>query len=560
MSEAYRRMVDRLPTEGGSVAHGIPTDVRGVRSWLDQLPMANAASAIRRMMDGIEGLNAHALDGRRRLDAMEALREPAMQLLAWADRQTAGASFPLPRQKHELGEFALRFRAALALGYRLALAGLCRPNGAVPLLRGMQVATAAVRALQHGADELAAACALYRTPPVGAWQGMHDVHRFIADVRLADRKVDDPSGAVDARTVYVQALLHALGNPYRHTQRGQAELNALARALAPLAELGRDGGRPHDVWLDPGADRGPGYIVEEQGYGRNDALVLRLGAVLDVVDRAVERMSDGAATGSVGIRGGFAMSVDAALLRRVAQDWSARPSREHARFGGGYRLDSVLGLHDLHCMLAGGENFDAFMQRVRGEVISLSDADASPAWRSAVAQHAHGMRLPVHVLDHGLGGYRVMWERADGAVSARARVSELVGLSLPDADGDAGFDWMVGVIRWMRIDDRGGVDAGIELLARRALPVGVRSAAGEAKGGRPLPGVLLWPLLSDEEGYTGLVTPTDLDRGVDAVDLAVPADLRGPSLQAHATRWHGLRMVEGSGIALRFARAGAAHA
>src|SRR5690606_36692904 len=128
------------------------------------------------------------------------------------------------------------------------------------------------------------------------------------------------------------------------------------------------------------------------------------------------------------------------------------------------------GLHDLHYMLAGGEHFDAFLQRVRGEVISLSESDQAPVWRNAGTNGAREMRLPVRVIDHGLGGYRLLWERGDGAVSARARVSEVVGLSLPDT-GDSGFDWMVGVIRWIRIDDHGRVDAGVELLARRALPV-----------------------------------------------------------------------------------------
>ena len=67
-------------------------------------------------------------------DGLEVLRGPASQLLASADRQIGGTSFPLPRQKAELGELALQFRGEFATGYRIALAELCKPNGSVPFI------------------------------------------------------------------------------------------------------------------------------------------------------------------------------------------------------------------------------------------------------------------------------------------------------------------------------------------------------------------------------------------------------------------------------------------
>ena len=43
------------------------------------------------------------------------------------------------------------------------------------------------------------------------WQALHDVHAFIASVRLADRDVDDSlqAGGGNARAAYLQALLVA---------------------------------------------------------------------------------------------------------------------------------------------------------------------------------------------------------------------------------------------------------------------------------------------------------------------------------------------------------------
>src|SRR5690606_23187689 len=170
-------------------------------------------------------------------------------------------------------------------------------------------------------------------------------------------------------------------------------------------------------------DAGPGYVPDERAQGALDMLALDIGAVLALVDRQLAAMPADAASVPVPQRGGTSLSVDAALLQRVVMDWGARATRGHERLGGGYLLDSVLGVHDLHYVLAGGEGFDAFMQRVRGQAISLSEADRTASWRTGASEFSRAARLPVRVVDQGLGGYRLLWDRGDGGASARARVS-----------------------------------------------------------------------------------------------------------------------------------------
>ncbi|HEX7769101.1 MAG TPA: hypothetical protein VF422_03635, partial [Dokdonella sp.] len=327
MSDAWRRLVEHLPPRSPAAARDANADPRALRAVLDALPMANFGVALKRLLDSLQRLNRHSFEGPQRLDGLEVLRESALQLLASADRQIGGTSFPLPRQKAELGELALQFRGEFATGYRIALAELCKPNGAVPFMRGRQVALAVVRALQHGGDWLAGAYLMYRTPPLGAWRALHDVYRFAVSLRLDDRAVDD----VDARGLYAQALLLALGNPYRHTQREQADLAALVRALAPLARLHAGNGGGHDVPVDTDTDAGPGYVPDERTQAAQDMLSLDIGAVLALVDRQLAAAPAGAATIAVPQRGGTALAVDAALLQRVATDWGARATRGHER-------------------------------------------------------------------------------------------------------------------------------------------------------------------------------------------------------------------------------------
>jgi hypothetical protein len=66
--------------------------------------------------------------------------------------------------------------------------------------------------------------------------------------------------------------------------------------------------------------------------------------------------------------------------------------------------------------------------------------------------------VPVHegrVLDQSLGGYRMAWAQAS---QIRARVGELVGMTLAER-GRTAPDWMLGVVRWLRYEDDGGLSA-----------------------------------------------------------------------------------------------------
>ncbi|MEO6688837.1 MAG: hypothetical protein ABIS07_17005 [Dokdonella sp.] len=554
MNDAYRRLSNSLPERAAPVAGAFASEPRALRAWLDALPMANFAIAAQRLRDGLSELNRQRLDGARRLEALEMLRPGVMQVAAGADKQIVGASFPLPPHKVELGALALAFQHELALCYRSALVDLCAPAGNVPFLRGKQVVLAAVRALQHGDELLAKTYLLYRTAPAGAWQRLHDVYGFLSSLRLDDRAIDDAqTQGLNARAAYARALLLALANPYRCTQREQGELIAFTRNLAPHCEFRSSTGAARDILIHVDADRGPGYLPEERVTGQRDVLALHLDTMFAFIETQLMGTPAQARTAAFRQRGGTSLQVDVGLARRLLGTWNAHGERAHARLGGGYMLDTVLGLHDVHFALAGGTDFESFMRRVSGQMISLSEDDRGAAWRVGAGNSARAARLPARVLDQSLGGYRIVWERGATGGQGHARVGELVGVALPETNVDAKPDWMVGVIRWIRIDDQGRVDAGVELLARRALPVGARALNG-AQQRAAVRGLLLAPLAANGSGdYDALVVSTEIDRTTNDIELTVPADLAGPPQLARTETVAGLRVIEATGIYQHFA-------
>ncbi|MFC4821126.1 hypothetical protein [Dokdonella ginsengisoli] len=541
MSETYLRLGAALPPRQIPGSDAFRAEPRALRNWLDALPLANFGAAAGQVLDGLRRLNRQRGDASQRLDALEAMRPTVVQLAEAADRQIVGASFPLPAPKVELGRSALAFQDELALGYRIALVELCAPSGAVGFLRSRAVALAALRALQHGHEHLARAYLLYRAPPQGVWQALHDVHRFAAAARLDDRELDGTT----ARAAYAEALLLALLNPYRYTQREQGEAAAFARVLAPYVELRERGGGARDVPVQTDVDRGPGYVAAERAGKTAGVPALYLDRAFVFIDEQFARTPQGALATPFRQRGGSALTLDNELARRFVADLGAHATRGHVRLGGGYRFDSVLGLHDLHFVLAGGEEFGRFLRRSLDE-----PGEPEHAGRTAAAPRV--ARVPVRVLDQGLGGYRLLWDRG-GAQNARVRVGELVGLALPEPEAGVAQDWLVGVVRWIRIDEQGAIDAGVELLARRALPVGVRApASGDARA--PVRGLLLASLERGvEAGYDSLVASIELARDATQVELVLPADEQGPPAPPRSVRVDGLDVLEETGLCRRFA-------
>jgi hypothetical protein len=552
MTDRYRRLLRGTPERYAPTAGAFATDARALRSWVAALPLANFNATTKLLLDGLRQTNRMRIDAVQRLDALEILRHPVAQLAALTDKQIVGASFPLPPQKVELGAIALEFQSELALGYRVALAELCAPSGSVPFMRAKQVALAGVRALQHGAEHLSKAYLLYRTPPAGTWQAMHDVYRFLTMVRFDDRAADDPllGSPVNAKLAYAHALLLALANPYRYTQRELLEVIAFTRTVAPYVEL-RGGTVDGDIAMTTDADHGPGYLPEERGQGELEVLSIGIKPLLQFIESQIDILPPGARIATFRQRGGPPVQIDIDLAERLVDGWTASGERSHARLGGGYQLDTVLGLHDLHYVLAGNEDFESFLRRVRGQAISLSESDRIASWAIGSGESARATRQKARVLDQSLGGYRVIWERGPGGEAVRARIGELVGLALPEP-GDGTPDWMIGTIRWIRIDDQGRVDAGVELLSRRALPAGVRNADDSGMQSS-MRGLLLTSLRLDETDPTSLITPALFERAASMVEISVPADLQGRPAPARTERVRGIGLIEATGIYLQFA-------
>lgn len=545
MNDWLNRLSRDWPERHPPFRDDFATDPKAVRNWLNHLPLANPAATSRQLLDALMVMNRMRIEPQQRLEALELLRGPVLQVIGTIDRQILIETFPLPPAKLQQARSAQDFEREIGLGYVQILHDFCAPAGKVPFLKGKSVALAAVRALQHYGNLLAKAYTLYHTAPAGVWLRLHDVFVATVALKLDDKGSPDPSlgGAeLSPRHAYAHALLLALSNPYRYTQREMADVFALTRALAPYCQIGQGRAPVAGFAVLTDQDQGVGYVPEERQAAAVGLLSFDPHPVQRMIEGHVQLLPPGADLLSFRLKGGPAVQARRAVVDRLMRSWGGSAERGHARLPAGHQLDTVVGLHALHYVLAGNEDFDAFLRRVRGQATSLSERETGASWATQSSELKPVIQR-ARVLDQSLGGYRLVWDKAD---LARAKVGELVGLT-PYAsadDEDEERDWMVGVIRWIRIDDADSVDAGIELLARRAQPVGIASFEPTGSVRAAMRGVLL--LDQDNEHALTVLAPHLFDRHAHELELTRPADPMDWETRASVARLDDVTVVDAS--------------
>lgn len=550
-AKEFARLLDGLPMRSKPGRDGFPIQAKGVKLWIEGLPLANAGATAKLLYNGLRELNATEVDPGARIEILELLRQPVMFVMAGMEKHVMNQPLPLPAQKRQIGQVIRDFHQELAVGYRIAVAELCAPRGAVPFLRGKYVGAALTRAATHLCGVMQKAYFCYAEVPTGTLSALHAVMAYAAVTGTHDRSVPDPlygNTTYSPQIAYLQAMLLALANPYRLTQKEMIELAEAARIWSWQCELRFDGGGQGVFVIDPAADGGPGTRPVDSAFWRLDTQRLVTNLREQVTRARAEGHGRTMALVQPKSRLGQGEALAADLMDRVLDAWGFSGERGHPRMPGGHDLDSAIGMQAAHQCLHGGQDFNAFVQQLLMAGVSLSDRERSGVWSQGNEERTRLALQGVRVLDQSLGGYRIAWEHAE---ALRARVGELIVLAPPpiEEDDEEGRDWLLGILRWLKATRGDGLEAGVQLLARRAEPVALRTLSDDGRSSVLHRALLLDPL--DAGSNPELVVPAIAGTRAAGELLRAPdPDADEPAATVSPLR--DLKLIENSGGYLRF--------
>ncbi len=490
MAEHYRQLVADVALEN---IH--PAGRRWVQEMLealDKVPMAQPPKAAGDLVNLLTRMLDSYSDGAARVQILQRVQHLAQPLLDGLHKHIIAESHPLPVAKATLAGRLLEMRSLQGKNACMAVWELTGPDGKLPLLGRRQVVEALSEALVLLRDVLELSFQQYREPPRGAWRRLHALYGFSDDVGIAERRCALP-GRKEKRTPrqrYAHALLLAMANPWGMQRPELAQALEISASVADCVRFG-----PTENALavqGDGEDSGPGFPSSES---QPAGLMMDLAPVLDLLDQQLSWGPQDALTISIADGRGGQIDVRRSMLERMARAWRGRAQRGFERMGGQHVMSVLVGMSAVHQAMAGGDDFDAFRERLMGSQSDYRVDSNAAAWLSAYAASAP-MHVEARVLDQSLGGYRLLWPAGHGH---RVRIGELVGLMpghvQPGGEGGSTI-LMLGVLRWLRSLDDGELVIGVELLSRQPQPAAVRIL--DSKGQR---GPLCRGLLVDMEAH-----------------------------------------------------------
>ncbi len=547
MSQRFAEFLSGLPRAEVTADPVLPVDARRVSAWTDALPMANGPAATTQLLDGLARLNRQSSEGAERLAVMEALRRPVLTMIEVLDRQIIGASFPLPAPKVAMAGQLIGLQQGMAVGYRLALREIGGSDGRISFLRAKSAATAATRASFHLAELLCRDYLIYASPAPGTWRDLHKLYAYSDAAGFVGKVVDDPlHKQLQASTAqnYLTALLHAVSNPYRLSQRESVDTFAACRILAQRAIVTpNSGGGANTVAIELDHDEGPGYLPEERVASGGGNLFVDLDPVLAWLNQEVQGR---AADVPFAFKGKDVPPVTTTpeALTRMTSSWRPAPERGHRRLAAGHQLDTLVGHTALHHALSGGMDADAIERSFGGEVQRLSET-ATASWSERYGEPQPPQRHSALVLDQSLGGYRLEW---DNVVGARLRVGEVVGLA-PAGLADDETDWMVGLVCWMRILPDGRVDAGVALVSRQARAAALSLYTVDQRKSQAHRVIAMRPSKA-EDSARELLLSSGIEKGAALYRLVTAPNPYDPTEQAERSRFRSLEVIDNNGVYL----------
>lgn len=477
-----------------------------LRAWLAELPKANLGETSRRLYTALQELNRLRTAPGNRLQLLELLEPEVLFVCTQLQKHLRSPVVILDERRQQIAVLCQTLQLQLARAAKLAAGeALALPPGD----DSRQLGARALLLTQHALYQMLCQFSVLYTPPSqGFWLELHQLYR-LATSRQLERL---PLPALDGgeQTIEQGYLACLLLGSARCNQLRQQAIQQLGDALpgwSARASL-QDVRRPGSLFaFAPATDSPPRYTSLLHEEDPAQLLALNPQGLVDELRTYLQLGAQQRPHARLKVPHGISDD----LLQHLCSAWSAPAERAFSRLPGNDNIRACLGIRALHYLIAGQRSFaetlqlpdtavsvdfqrhererdpwhrafdaarnDALLRRPHQRIDYKPDADRPAEPREQYPCHQ------LQVVNHSPGGYCLAW---DDTSPEQLQTGDLIGLQHAGEQG-----WNIALIRWIRQPRGSRLQLGIELLAPRARPCGLRPRGERGQQGQYLRGLLL---------------------------------------------------------------------
>jgi len=457
------------------------SDATACKQWLKALPLTNVQVVQGELKQQLELLSHYPLSALERLKILEQLRETVAYIVAELGKKYRNKPLPFSPLEQAAWNSIASLWQILAANYRLCLQANITGNAEVApftaLITQRAMSGLVAQMLEYGHA--------YRAVPPALWRQLHGLYAFAEEREVAAKRIKDSlnreDGSDSCAGAYAKALLLSLADPQQLSSRQLLQLDRWLDKWTARAPLSKE--QPPtptlplvavDLAGESGAAIYTGQMMAEKRFLDTERTAMSL-------RKRIKFLHGGGNAAEIGLGDDCIQPGCEAFLAALYRRWcEVPPTRAHNRDHAESAVQLCFAFPAIHFFLN-----DATPFKQPGETLDLAP-EIMEDMRMYGRVTKRTEKLLVARLGFTLENWRCLDQSAGGLRLARNGEGERISQNLLLAmRPEASEHFALAVVRWLVVNEDGGLSIGTRALPGFPTPLAARQITLNPKDAGP---------------------------------------------------------------------------